>query len=154
MTQAPTPYRVRQAESDDFDSIIAVVDTWWERAASRDLTRLFLDHFHDTSLVASTTELPLAGFVIAFISPAQPDTGYIHFTGVHPQMRRTGLARDLYERFFDTARGAGCTTVKAITSPINERSIAFHQAIGFTVSEPIKNYDGPGLDRVVFRKRL
>lgn len=141
MSQAPTPHRVRWAQPDDFDSIIAVVDSWWERAASRDFTRLFLDHFHDTSLVAFTAEFPLAGFVIAFYSSAQPDMGYIHFTGVHPQMRRTGVAQDLYEHFFDTARGAGCTTVQAITSPINERSIAFHQVIGFTASEPIKNYD-------------
>ncbi|WP_449278932.1 N-acetyltransferase family protein [Leucobacter sp. GX24907] len=149
-----TPYQVRQAQSEDFDSIIAVVDDWWGRPASRDLTRLFLDHFHNTSLTAFTDELPLAGFAIAFISPAQPDTGYMHFTGVHPEMRRTGLARDLYERFFGTARAAGCTKVKAITSEVNERSIAFHQAIGFTASEAIADYDGPGLDRVVFLKQL
>ena len=100
-------YQIRSARPDDFDQIIAVVDEWWGRPVSRDLTRLFLDHFHNTSLIALTPDLPLAGFVIAFISPAQPDTAYIHFTGVHPDMRRTGLASDLYNRFFDTARAAG-----------------------------------------------
>lgn len=154
MTRTQAPYHVRLAEPEDFETIIAVVDEWWGRAASRDLTRLFLDHFHNTSWIASTTELPLAGFVIAFVSPAQPSTGYIHFTGVHPDMRRTGLARDLYERFFNTARSAGCTRVKAITSPVNDVSIAFHRALGFTASEPIKDYDGPNLDRVVFQKQL
>ena len=42
------------------------------------------------------------------------------------------------------------TVVKAITSPQNGPSIAFHQAMGFTASDPIENYDGPSLDRVVF----
>lgn len=154
MRHATASYQIRQARPEDFDSIVTVVDDWWGRAVSRDLRRLFLDHFHNTSLIASTNDLALAGFVIAFISPAQPGTGYIHFTGVHPEMRRAGLARHLYERFFDTARASGCTRVQAITSRVNERSIAFHKAVGFTVSEPIADYDGPGLDRVVFVKQL
>ncbi|MDV3126033.1 GNAT family N-acetyltransferase [Mycobacterium sp. 21AC1] len=152
MTDSQHSYQVRAAVPSDFDLIIEVVDDWWGRPASRDLTRLFLDHFHDTSLIASTPELPLAGFVIGFLSPAQPDAAYIHFTGVHPVMRRTGLARDLYNRFFEMARKAGRTKVKAITSPVNARSIAFHQAIGFDASEPIVDYDGPTLDRVVFQR--
>lgn len=154
MKHATASYQTRQARPEDFDSIISVVDDWWGRDVSSGLSRLFLDHFHNTSLIAFTNDLALAGFVIAFISPAQPETGYIHFTGVHPEMRRTGLARDLYERIFDTARASGCTRVKAITSRVNERSIAFHKAIGFTASEPIADYDGPGLDRVVFVKQL
>jgi hypothetical protein len=28
--------------------------------------------------------------------------------------------------------------------------MAFHQAMGFTASDPIMDYDGPSLDRVVF----
>lgn len=154
MSHLHPAYTVRAAQPGDFDAIIAVVDDWWGRPASRDLTRLFLDHFHDTSLVASTPETPLAGFVIGFLSPAAPDCAYIHFTGVHPRLRRTGLGRDLYDRFFTMARQAGRTRAKAITSPVNTRSIAFHQAIGFTATAPIPGYDGPDLDRVVFEKPL
>ncbi|SDT41510.1 GNAT family N-acetyltransferase [Microlunatus soli] len=156
MSATPTSMglAVRPARPEDYDSIIAVVDEWWGRAASRDLTRLFLDHFHDTSLVASTPDQGLAGFVIGFFSPAQPECAYIHFTGVHPDLRRTGLARSLYETFFENARAAGCTRAKAITSPVNSRSIAFHTAMGFTASEPVADYDGPSLDRVVFQLAL
>ncbi|NKY49899.1 GNAT family N-acetyltransferase [Nocardia vermiculata] len=154
MTSGEHDYTVRTARPEDFDSIIGVVDDWWGRAASRDLTRLFLDHFHDTSLIARTPELPLAGFVIGFLSPADPECAYIHFTGVHPDMRRTGLARDLYDRFFTMARNAGRTKAKAITSPINTGSIAFHEALGFTAGEPVQDYDGPALDRVSFLKTL
>jgi len=66
------------------------------------------------------------------------------------QPRGAGLARSLYERFFDRARQDERTVVTAITSPQNGPSIAFHQAMGFTASDPINDYDGPSLDRVVF----
>ena len=67
-----------------------------------------------------------------------------------PAWRGAGLARSLYEQFFDRARQDGRTVIKAITSPQNGPSIAFHRAMGFTASDPIKDYDGPSLDRVVF----
>jgi len=140
---------VRPARPEDFDTIIAVLDDWWGRPASRDLTRLFLDHFCGTSLIAEHGG-ELAGFLIGFLSPAKSVQAYIHFAGVAPTWRGAGLARSLYEQFFDQARQDGRTVIKAITSPQNGPSIAFHQAMGFTASDPIKDYDGPSLDRVVF----
>ena len=140
---------VRTARPEDFEAIVAVIDDWWGRPASRDLTRLFLDHFSDTSLIAEH-DGELAGFLIGFLSPSKAQEAYIHFAGVAPAWRGAGLARSLYEQFFDRARQDGRTVVKAITSPQNGPSIAFHRAMGFTASDPIKDYDGPSLDRVVF----
>ncbi len=140
---------VRPARPEDFDTIIAVIDDWWGRPASRDLTRLFLDHFFGTSLIAEHGG-ELAGFLIGFLSPSAPGVAYIHFAGVAPAWRDAGLARSLYEQFFDRARQDGRTVIKAITSPQNGPSIAFHPAMGFTASDPVKDYDGPSLDRVVF----
>lgn len=150
----PQGITVRAARAADFDRIIAVVDDWWGRPASRDLTRLFLDHFSDSSLIAEDDDGELAGFVVAFLSPSKPEMAYIHFTGVSPEHRRDGLARYLYERFFALARQEGRSVVKAITSPQNTRSIAFHTAMGFEPSEPIADYDGPSLDRVTFSRPL
>lgn len=154
MTGSIAHHTVRAARPSDFDAIIGVVDDWWGRPVSVNISRLFLDHFHDTSLVAEADDGRIVGFVIGFLSPTDPDSAYIHFTGVAPEARRGGLAGDLYERFFAMARKAGRTKAKAITSPVNTRSIAFHQALGFTVSDPMPDYDGPGLDRVVFRRDL
>ncbi|NGO68191.1 GNAT family N-acetyltransferase [Streptomyces boncukensis] len=154
MSSVEHPYSVRTARPADYDTVIGVVDTWWGRPASRDLTRVFLDHFFDTSLIAEDAEGRLAGFVIGFLSPSEPEYAYVHFAGVAPALRRSGLARELYERFFARAREGGRTAVKAITSPVNTRSIAFHEAMGFTASAPVPDYDGPGLDRVVFRRAL
>jgi len=144
---------VRAARPADYDAIIAVVDDWWGRAMSAGLPRLFLDHFFDTSLIAEH-DGELAGFLIGFMSAAQPHQAYIHYLAVAPAWRRSGLARRLYEQFFDRARHDGRTVVKAITSPQNATSIAYHRAMGFTVSDPVKDYDGPSLDRVVFAREI
>ncbi|WP_329086227.1 GNAT family N-acetyltransferase [Actinomadura citrea] len=145
--------RLRPAEPDDYDRIVGVVDDWWGRPIRAILPRLFLDHFHRTSLVAEDG-VGLAGFLIGLLSPSMPDTAYIHFVGVAPRLRGNGLARRLYHQFFDLAATERRTEVKAITSPQNLGSIAFHAAMGFTVTGPVADYDGPTIDRVVFQLRL
>ncbi|WP_425640471.1 GNAT family N-acetyltransferase [Actinomadura citrea] len=145
--------RLRPAEPDDYDRIVGVVDDWWGRPIRSILPRLFLDHFHRTSLVAEDG-VGLAGFLIGLLSPSMPDTAYIHFVGVAPRLRGNGLARRLYHQFFALAATERRTEVKAITSPQNLGSIAFHAAMGFTVTGPVADYDGPTIDRVVFQLRL
>ncbi|MBN6055403.1 GNAT family N-acetyltransferase [Nonomuraea sp. RK-328] len=145
--------RLRAAEPADYDRIAPVVDDWWGRPIQGVLPRLFLDHFHRTSLVAEDGDA-LAGFLIGFLSPSVPDAAYIHFVGVHPGRRGGGLARRLYRSFFDLAAAGGRTRVRAITSPLNHGSIAFHRAMGFAVEGPVPDYDGPSTDRVVFELHL
>ncbi|MCW3815833.1 GNAT family N-acetyltransferase [Micromonospora sp. DR5-3] len=138
----------------DYDEIIAVVDDWWGRAIAGSLPRLFLDHFHRTSLVARDHDDALAGFLIGVLSPSQPGRAYIHFVGVAPAARGSGLGRRLYQEFFAIAKTAGCSSVGAITSPVNAGSIAFHKSMGFAVTGPIVGYDGPGKDMMVFDRAL
>lgn len=140
------PFQVRHATPDDHDRIQPLVDDWWGRTVSSVLQPLFLDHFFSTSYVADDDE-GLAGFLVGFLSPSRPEVAYVHFVGVRPGLRRSGLAHDLYDRFFDLARGDGRTEVWAITSPVNETSIAFHRAMGFEVSGPVHG-------KTQFRMRL
>ena len=144
---------VRTAAAADYDQIIAVLDDWWGRPVRQALPRLFLDHFHATSFVAER-DGDLAGFLIGFMSPSMPDVAYIHFAGVHPHFRGNGLARVLYQRFFELAAADGRRVVSAVTAPRNTGSIAFHTAKGFTVTEPIPGYDGPSSGKVLFERRL
>ena len=151
--------QLRAATAADYDQIIAVVDDWWGRPVGHALTRVFLDHFHSTSTIAEsgTAESKggeLAGFLIGFLSPSEPDAAYIHFVGVHPSLRGNGLARTLYERFFALARADARQRVSAITAPQNAGSIAFHTAMGFTVTPPIPDYDGAGSAKVLFQRSL
>jgi len=144
---------LREARPDDYEAIVSVVDDWWGRPMAHMMPRLFLDHFHATSVVAER-DGAMAGFLIGFHSPSRPGGAYIHFVGVAPNERRTGLARRLYTAFFDAAIQDGCTTVNAITGTANTRSIAFHRAMGFSVRGPVSDYDGPGAERMVFERPL
>lgn len=140
------PYRVRHARPADYEAIQPVLDDWWGRPIASVLQPLFLDHFFDTSYVAEQ-DGKLVGFLIGFMSPARRDVAYVHFVGVHPDLRRHGLARDLYGRFFELARADGRAEVWAVTGPINETSVKFHESMGFTVRGPIRGY-------LQFRKSL
>ncbi len=146
-------FRFRAAEPADYDRIVAVMDDWWGRVVHTGLPRLFLNHFHRTSITAER-DGDLAGFLVGFLSPAAPDTAYIHFAGVSPRFRGTGLGRSLYVRFFGIAQAGQRQVVHAITSPVNHGSIAFHTAMGFTVTGPLPGYDGPSADRILFERRL
>jgi len=152
MTQA-NAHVLRPARAADYDAIAAVLDDWWRRPILSLLPRLFLDHFHRTSLVAEGPQ-GLSGFLVGILSPSEREQAYIHFVGVHPQARNNGLARTLYNQFFQIARSRDRRIVKAITSPANGASIAFHRRLGFTVTGPVSDYDGPGQDLIVFKRSI
>jgi GNAT superfamily N-acetyltransferase len=143
---------IRQAEPDDYGRVIGVVDEWWGgRPMAAMLPKLFFVHFRDTSFVADDDGV-IAGFLCGFLSQSFADEAYIHFVGVEPAWRGRGIARLLYERFFEAV--APRTIVRAVTSSVNERSIAFHAALGFDTSRVEENYDGRGESRVLLERRL
>jgi ribosomal protein S18 acetylase RimI-like enzyme len=143
---------VRHAEPTDYGRVIDVIDAWWGgRQMAAMLPKLFFVHFRDTSFVAED-DGELAGFLCGFRSQTFADEAYIHFVGVDPEHRGSGLGRRLYERFFEAV--APRTVVRAVTSPVNERSVAFHQALGFEIDRVDEDYDGRGEARVLLVKRL
>jgi GNAT superfamily N-acetyltransferase len=162
----PDALRFRPAGEHDHARVVAVIPEWWGLPGTeslwRLLPRLFFQHFADTSTIVEDDDGALAGFLIGFRSQSAPEVAYIHFVGVRPDLRRSGLARTLYERFFEQARANGCRRVDAITGPANRRSQAFHTALGFTVSGDTeidgvrawRDYDGPGEHRVAFSRPL
>lgn len=118
------------------------------------LPQLFFIHFEGTSFIAEDEGGELVGFVCGFLSQTNHDEAYIHFVGVDPEVRGSGLGRALYERFFDEVKAHGRSVVRCVTSPVNQRSVAFHESLGFEVDRVVEDYDGPGEDRVLLVKRL
>ena len=138
---------IRPAEPADYGRVIAVIDEWWGgRQMTAMLPKLFFVHFRDTSFVAED-DGALAGFLCGFRSQTFEDEAYVHFVGVDPAQRGSGLGRELYQRFFDAV--APRSVVRAVTAPVNERSVAFHRAIGFEVDRLDEDYDGRGQSRVL-----
>lgn len=157
--------RIRHAEPSDYQPIITVVNDWWGgRRMSDMLPKLFFVHFQLTSFVAEQ-DGKIVGFVTGFVSQTFPDEAYIHFVGIDPKHRKSGIARALYEKFFTTVLNLGCHTVRCVTSPVNKDSIAFHRSLGFSVESNdskktidgisvFESYDGEGEDRILFYKTL
>ena len=143
--------QIRNVNPEDFNSIIPVLKDWWDGRDLQDmLPKLFFVHFQKTSFIAESNG-EILGFLIGFISQTYNDEGYIHFAGVNPKFRKNGVARELYETFFEVVKGKGCKKVRCVTSPDNKTSISFHMHMGFEpeYSEqeiegiPIfENYDG------------
>ena len=126
------------------------------------MSHVFFSHFAPTSFVLEN-DGELVGFLLGFLSQTHPDEAYVHFIGVHPDYRRLGLGRRLYERFFGAAQMNGRRFVRAITSPSNELSITFHRSMGFELLHgdvvvdgvPVWfDYAGAGGHRVVFRREI
>ena len=146
---------IRHARPSDYGRVIGVVNEWWGgRPMAPVLPRLFFVHFEGTSFVADDETGRLAGFLCGFLSQTHPEEAYVHFAGVDPDFRGTGVGSALYERFFDAARGAGRLVVRCVTSPANEGSVAFHTRLGFEVERVEENYDGLGASRVMLRRPL
>jgi ribosomal protein S18 acetylase RimI-like enzyme len=149
------PVAIRRAHPSDYGRVIGRVNVWWGgRDMAPMLPKLFFIHFEGTSFVAEDDDGQLAAFLCGFVSQTDPQEAYIHFVGVDPERRGQGLGRDLYERFFAAVCERGCTTVRCVTSPANEESLAFHTQLGFEVDRVDADYDGPGEDRVILVRPL
>lgn len=158
--------RARRPTEADYPTIIELVDEWWGGRKMRAfLQRVWFQHFTGTSWILETADGQLVGFVVAFVSPDDPTTGYVKMIGSNPNHRRAGIGRRLYDLVFEDFAGRGVERVTAITWPGNRTSVGFHRALGFRVDDgpgtqrlygtpAYADYDGWGEDRVVFVRDL
>lgn len=94
----------------------------------------------------------IVGYLLGFVAPT--GDGYIHFVAVRDDARGLGLGRRLYETFTAAAIERGATALKALTSPGNTGSVAFHRRIGFTQMTLAADYAGSGRPRIIMRRPL
>jgi ribosomal protein S18 acetylase RimI-like enzyme len=148
--------RIEGAGDGDLAEILRDFERFWGDGG--DLVRhlhhpMFFLEFGDTAYIARDLDNDrIAGYLLGFVAPT--GDGYIHFIAVRDDSRTLGLARALYETFEKAARERGAVALKAITSPENEASVAFHQRLGFTEMVRADDYGGSGRPRVVMRKPL
>jgi GNAT superfamily N-acetyltransferase len=135
----------------DYAAILAALPRFWGERDVRPLHHpMFVHEFGDTALVVRDGGEVVA-YLLGFVAPA--GVGYVHLVGVRDSHRRRGLGRRLYDEFGRRAREHGAVALKAITTPGNRASIAFHSALGMS-AETVADYAGPGEPRVVFRADL
>ncbi|MCX5997559.1 MAG: GNAT family N-acetyltransferase [Chloroflexi bacterium] len=146
---------------EDFDQILIEFDQFWEHDRTIALHHPTTIYEFGNSAFVIKDDNRVMAYLFGFLSQTEP-VGYVHLLSVRQGFRRQGLANRLYAHFEQYARSRGCTGLKAITSPVNTLSIDFHRSIGMLPSgEPnsqglpvVKDYAGPGRDRVVFIKEI
>ncbi|TCR20206.1 GNAT family N-acetyltransferase [Streptomyces sp. BK205] len=143
--------RIDRADVSDLHQVLADHARYW---GERDLRALHLTalvkEFGSTCLVARAED-GIRGYLFGFVTPDR--TGYVHLIATRDDTRGTGLGRTLYEAFTAAARNQGAVRLKAITTPANTGSLAFHRSLGFQ-DRLVEDYDGPDRPRVVFTRDL
>jgi ribosomal protein S18 acetylase RimI-like enzyme len=138
----------REITRDDYLQIVSVIDHWWGGPTSALAHPIFFYELGDRALIAED-EGRMAGFLLGFMTEASPRAAYIHLVGIDPGYRRRGVGKALYDEFIRQAKDHGAARIKAITTPNNVGSIAFHKALGFA-GEQVDDYAGVGRQRIVF----
>lgn len=160
------PVRFRRPTEADHRPVVDLVDEWWGgQRVHHLLPRLWFRHFSGTSWIAEDSDGRLAGFLVGFLSPDHPHEAYALLVAVNPNLRRKGIGRALYERFFEDLRARGASRVSTTAWPDNRPAVAFHRALGFSVeaglgTRPVHgipaypDYDGDRDDRVLLHRDL
>lgn len=144
--------QTRKITKADFDHIVEVIDRWWGGPMANFAHPIYFYELGDNALIVEE-EGNIIGFLLGFLVFKTPKIGYVHLVGIHPDYRRKGVGRLLYETFTERCRTLGCLRMKAITTTGDEGSIKFHNALGWTSSE-VEDYAGPDRRRMVFTKDL
>ena len=145
----------------DYFKITANISDYW--GSDRTLSMhhpMFVYEFGNSAYVI-TVENQVIAYLFGFIAQTSP-TAYVHLVGVHKDFQKKGIGTRLYNHFIAYAKEKGCSKLKAITSPANALSIAFHKKIGMRLLgakkahgiEVVSDYSGIGRDCVVFEKEI
>jgi len=156
--------KITLCTKNDYDQIITDMADFWNSSHIDNLRKqhnpVYFYEFGNTAFVVKEND-KVIGYLFGLYSQTSP-TACVKFVGVRASHRKRGVGRALYEYFTMIAKDKGCVELKAITSQDNKISIAFHRSLGMVLfGEPnengipvIKDYAGPGSDRVVFRKDI
>ena len=148
----PITMNIRGITKDDYEYVVSVLDDWWGGPAGQGAHPIFFHELGQEALIAEN-EGAIVGFLFGFVAPTDPRTGYVHLVGIHPEHRRGGVGKSLYARFIENCASAGASQMKAITTPGNDGSVRFHEALGFSVNSD-SHYAGRDRSRIIFTKDL
>jgi GNAT superfamily N-acetyltransferase len=145
----------------DYSQILEELPEFWDGRDTRHLHHPFLIHEFGNSAFTIRGGSQVVAYLFGFVSQTEP-VGYVHTIAVRASARRQRLAHHLFNHFVQFARRQGCQHIKAITTPSNLGSVAFHKSLGMQLlGEPnsdgipvVTDYAGRGTARVVFWKSI
>jgi len=153
--------QIEHCTIEDFQQIYKDITDFWGSDRTLHLHHPFLIYEMGDTAFVIREENKVIAYLFGFYSQKEK-TAYAHLIAVRQKYQRKGLGYILYEHFIDQAKRKGFQKIKAITTPPNIQSINFHTKMGMKLKgEPnenginvVKDYSGPGLDRVVFEMEI
>ena len=145
----------------DYNQILDELHDFWDGRETRHLHHPMLINEFASSAFVIRSGTTVVAYLFGFVSQSEP-VGYVHLLAVRAAARRQRLGQKLFGHFIEFARRHGCRYVKAITTPANMGSIAFHKSLGMQLlGKPntqgipvIHDYAGRKQPRVVFWKPI
>jgi len=135
-----SPAEISICTDHDYNQILDELHEFWGARDTRHLHHPFLIHEFGNSAFVIRNGGEVVAYLFGFLSQTEP-VGYVHAVAVRMSARRRRLAQELFRHFVEFARRHGCKHVKAITTPSNLESVAFHKSLGMQLlGEP--NSDG------------
>jgi GNAT superfamily N-acetyltransferase len=152
---------ISKCTQQDYNQILHELQDFWDGRDTRALHHPMLINEFGNSAFVIRAGTKVVAYLLGFVSQVEP-VGYVHLIAVRASARRQGLGQKLFRHFVEFARRHGCGHVKAITTPSNLDSIAFHKSLGMhLLGEPntegipvIHDYAGFKEPRVVFWKPI
>ena len=156
-----SPAEISLCTHQDYNQILDELHEFWGARDTRHLHHPFLVHEFGNSAFVIRNGGEVLAYLFGFLSQTEP-VGYVHTVAVRMSARRQGLAGELFGHFEEFARRHGCRHVKAITTPSNLGSIAFHKRLGMRLLGEahidgipmLPDYAGRAAPRVVFWKSI
>jgi predicted GNAT superfamily acetyltransferase len=156
-----SPAKISMCTQQDYNQILDELQEFWGARDTRHLHHPFLVHEFGNSAFVIRNGAQVVAYLFGFLSQTEP-VGYVHTVAVRTSARRQGLAGELFGHFVEFARRHRCRHVKAITTPANLGSIAFHKSLGMELLGDanidgipvLADYAGRDAPRVVFWKSI
>lgn len=146
--------QIREALASDLGSILALEERSFGEPYPRLVLRQLLDLAGPFALVAEAEQpVRLLGYAVACRSHDVRVAWFLS-AATDPTARREGVAAALSTELFGRLYQAGVERVRMTTSPQNEPVLALARRMRAREVETVKDYFGPGEERVVLELSL
>ncbi len=165
VTMAGVPFRIRQFEKADFDTLWRIDQDCFDPqlAYSRPEMAFYIRRPASFTLVAEgdggedpgngnpRAGIPILGFIVA---ETRRNTGHIITIDVVAEARRAGVGSALLRAAEDRLLRAGAVAIALETAVNNEAAIRFYKQKGYFVEKTVSSYYSNHIDALVMTKAL
>lgn len=160
-----TTTTIRPMGRDDLDPLLGIVRrtgmfTPEEVDVAYELMDIWLNRPEQKDYIIHVAEEPesraVAGYVCFGPTPATKSTYDLYWIAVDPRLQGKGLGKRLLS-FAESAihrRGGRLVVIETSSTPKYHPTREFYRRNGYAVEASIKDFYGPGDDRVIFTRRL